>query len=157
MVHRQYVYFYSIYYQLKLCVWHFSFTYVRLSFILGLFYVTIHLSQATVESIMRDKMPKKGGRWWFSWRGRNSTIKEVSLRSKQSFLLFAVGGLGSAYSSLRTSLQRVTWCSVRLRVCTLNMVWGLVCFDFGKLWIRPYLKHLPEEFWLYFHYADLRQ
>lgn len=61
----------------------FSFTYVRLSFILGLFYVTIHLSQATVESIMRDKMPKKGGRWWFSWRGRNSTIKEVSLRSKQ--------------------------------------------------------------------------
>lgn len=21
-------------------------------------------------------MPKKGGRWWFSWRGRNSTIKE---------------------------------------------------------------------------------
>lgn len=47
------------------------------------FYVTIHLSQATVESIMRDKMPKKGGRWWFSWRGRNSAIKEVSLRSKQ--------------------------------------------------------------------------
>ncbi|XP_033612126.1 phosphatidate phosphatase LPIN1 isoform X2 [Fukomys damarensis] len=31
---------------------------------------------ATVESIMRDKMPKKGGRWWFSWRGRNTTIKE---------------------------------------------------------------------------------
>jgi len=20
---------------------------------------------------MRDKMPRKGGRWWFSWRGRN--------------------------------------------------------------------------------------
>nr|XP_030863839.2 phosphatidate phosphatase LPIN1 isoform X9 [Gorilla gorilla gorilla] len=33
---------------------------------------------ATVESIMRDKMPKKGGRWWFSWRGRNTTIKEES-------------------------------------------------------------------------------
>ncbi|XP_052601824.1 phosphatidate phosphatase LPIN1 isoform X6 [Peromyscus californicus insignis] len=33
---------------------------------------------ATVESIMRDKMPKKGGRWWFSWRGRNATIKEES-------------------------------------------------------------------------------
>ncbi|KFM05015.1 Phosphatidate phosphatase LPIN1 [Aptenodytes forsteri] len=41
------------------------------------------LPKATVESIMRDKMPKKGGRWWFSWRGRNSTIKEVSLGSKQ--------------------------------------------------------------------------
>nr|XP_060643464.1 phosphatidate phosphatase LPIN1 isoform X2 [Anolis sagrei ordinatus] len=33
---------------------------------------------ATVDSIMRDKMPKKGGRWWFSWRGRNSSIKEES-------------------------------------------------------------------------------
>ncbi|XP_014445171.1 phosphatidate phosphatase LPIN1 isoform X1 [Tupaia chinensis] len=36
------------------------------------------LPKATVESIMRDKMPKKGGRWWFSWRGRNTTIKEES-------------------------------------------------------------------------------
>ncbi|XP_066468087.1 phosphatidate phosphatase LPIN1 isoform X2 [Tiliqua scincoides] len=34
------------------------------------------LPKATVDSIMRDKMPKKGGRWWFSWRGRNSAIKE---------------------------------------------------------------------------------
>ncbi|XP_070092741.1 phosphatidate phosphatase LPIN1 isoform X4 [Equus przewalskii] len=33
---------------------------------------------ATVEAIMRDKMPRKGGRWWFSWRGRNTTIKEES-------------------------------------------------------------------------------
>ncbi|XP_029410417.1 phosphatidate phosphatase LPIN1 isoform X6 [Nannospalax galili] len=36
------------------------------------------LPKATVESLMRDKMPKKGGRWWFSWRGRNTTIKEES-------------------------------------------------------------------------------
>ncbi|XP_057624334.1 phosphatidate phosphatase LPIN1 isoform X9 [Chionomys nivalis] len=36
------------------------------------------LPKATVESILRDKMPKKGGRWWFSWRGRNATIKEES-------------------------------------------------------------------------------
>ncbi|XP_023389374.1 phosphatidate phosphatase LPIN1 [Pteropus vampyrus] len=35
-------------------------------------------SEATVDSIMRDKMPRKGGRWWFSWRGRNTTIKEES-------------------------------------------------------------------------------
>ncbi|XP_053236995.1 phosphatidate phosphatase LPIN1 isoform X2 [Podarcis raffonei] len=34
------------------------------------------LPKATVDSIMRDKMPKKGGRWWFSWRGRTSSIKE---------------------------------------------------------------------------------
>lgn len=36
------------------------------------------LPKATVEAIVRDKMPRKGGRWWFSWRGRNSTIKEES-------------------------------------------------------------------------------
>uniref|UniRef100_A0AAQ5YX69 phosphatidate phosphatase n=1 Tax=Amphiprion ocellaris TaxID=80972 RepID=A0AAQ5YX69_AMPOC len=28
---------------------------------------------AAVENIMKEKMPKKGGRWWFSWRGRNSS------------------------------------------------------------------------------------
>uniref|UniRef100_H2USI3 phosphatidate phosphatase n=1 Tax=Takifugu rubripes TaxID=31033 RepID=H2USI3_TAKRU len=30
------------------------------------------LPKATVEKIMKEKMPKKGGRWWFSWRGRNT-------------------------------------------------------------------------------------
>ncbi|KAM6942695.1 phosphatidate phosphatase LPIN1 [Xenentodon cancila] len=29
----------------------------------------------SVENIMKEKMPKKGGRWWFSWRSRNSDSK----------------------------------------------------------------------------------
>lgn len=33
--------------------------------------------QASVENIMKEKMPKKGGRWWFSWRSRNNDIKSV--------------------------------------------------------------------------------
>uniref|UniRef100_A0AAR2K9I7 phosphatidate phosphatase n=1 Tax=Pygocentrus nattereri TaxID=42514 RepID=A0AAR2K9I7_PYGNA len=33
------------------------------------------LPKAAVEDIMKEKMPKKGGRWWFSWRGRNSSSK----------------------------------------------------------------------------------
>ncbi|XP_077568949.1 phosphatidate phosphatase LPIN1 isoform X2 [Stigmatopora nigra] len=37
------------------------------------------LPQASVENIMKDKMPKKGGRWWFSWRGRNSDSKSESV------------------------------------------------------------------------------
>ncbi|XP_034535374.1 phosphatidate phosphatase LPIN1 [Notolabrus celidotus] len=37
------------------------------------------LPQASVESIMKDKMPKKGGRWWFSWRSRNSDSKSESV------------------------------------------------------------------------------
>nr|XP_015799111.2 phosphatidate phosphatase LPIN1 isoform X2 [Nothobranchius furzeri] len=29
----------------------------------------------SVENIIKEKMPKKGGRWWFSWRSRNSDSK----------------------------------------------------------------------------------
>ncbi|XP_048842443.1 phosphatidate phosphatase LPIN1-like isoform X2 [Brienomyrus brachyistius] len=36
------------------------------------------LPKATVENIMKEKMPRKGSRWWFSWRGRNSSIKPNS-------------------------------------------------------------------------------
>ncbi|XP_058604321.1 phosphatidate phosphatase LPIN1 isoform X2 [Onychostoma macrolepis] len=36
------------------------------------------LPKATVENIMKEKMPKKGGRWWFSWRGRNNSYKSES-------------------------------------------------------------------------------
>uniref|UniRef100_A0A673CA30 phosphatidate phosphatase n=1 Tax=Sphaeramia orbicularis TaxID=375764 RepID=A0A673CA30_9TELE len=38
------------------------------------------LPKAAVENIMKEKMPKKGGRWWFSWRGRNSSVKSLSLQ-----------------------------------------------------------------------------
>ncbi|XP_029901520.1 phosphatidate phosphatase LPIN1 isoform X2 [Myripristis murdjan] len=37
------------------------------------------LPQASVETIMKEKMPKKGGRWWFSWRSRNSNSKSDSV------------------------------------------------------------------------------
>uniref|UniRef100_A0A4W5PQY0 phosphatidate phosphatase n=1 Tax=Hucho hucho TaxID=62062 RepID=A0A4W5PQY0_9TELE len=35
------------------------------------------LPMAAVQNIMKEKMPKKGGRWWFSWRSRNSDSKSV--------------------------------------------------------------------------------
>uniref|UniRef100_A0A8C1WEH8 phosphatidate phosphatase n=1 Tax=Cyprinus carpio TaxID=7962 RepID=A0A8C1WEH8_CYPCA len=38
------------------------------------------LPMATVENIMKEKMPKKGGRWWFSWRGRNNSSKSIIYR-----------------------------------------------------------------------------
>uniref|UniRef100_A0A6Q2Y688 phosphatidate phosphatase n=1 Tax=Esox lucius TaxID=8010 RepID=A0A6Q2Y688_ESOLU len=40
------------------------------------------LPMATVENIMKEKMPKKGGRWWFSWRGRNSDSKKLERRQR---------------------------------------------------------------------------
>ncbi|KAM9495956.1 phosphatidate phosphatase LPIN1 isoform 2-T2 [Clarias gariepinus] len=36
------------------------------------------LPKATVEKIVKEKMPRKGGRWWFSWRGRGSSSKTDS-------------------------------------------------------------------------------
>ncbi|XP_041928278.1 phosphatidate phosphatase LPIN1 isoform X1 [Alosa sapidissima] len=36
------------------------------------------LPKATVENIVQERMPKKGGRWWFSWRGRSSNSKSES-------------------------------------------------------------------------------
>ncbi|XP_065809166.1 phosphatidate phosphatase LPIN1 isoform X2 [Labrus bergylta] len=39
------------------------------------------LPQASVENIMKEKMPKKGGRWWFSWRSRNSDSKSESVEA----------------------------------------------------------------------------
>ncbi|KAM6915280.1 phosphatidate phosphatase LPIN1-like [Xenentodon cancila] len=33
------------------------------------------LPKAAVEKVMKEKMPKKGGRWWFSWRGRSNSTK----------------------------------------------------------------------------------
>uniref|UniRef100_A0AAR2K6N4 phosphatidate phosphatase n=1 Tax=Pygocentrus nattereri TaxID=42514 RepID=A0AAR2K6N4_PYGNA len=40
------------------------------------------LPKATIESIVKEKMPRKGGRWWFSWRGRGSSSKTVRKRSQ---------------------------------------------------------------------------
>uniref|UniRef100_A0A8K9X0F8 phosphatidate phosphatase n=1 Tax=Oncorhynchus mykiss TaxID=8022 RepID=A0A8K9X0F8_ONCMY len=42
------------------------------------------LPMASVENIMKEKMPKKGGRWWFSWRSRNSDSKSVHTSEESS-------------------------------------------------------------------------
>ncbi|GCB74747.1 hypothetical protein scyTo_0003838 [Scyliorhinus torazame] len=31
---------------------------------------------ATIDKLVKEKMPKKTGGWWFSWRRKNSTVKE---------------------------------------------------------------------------------
>ncbi|XP_028845463.1 phosphatidate phosphatase LPIN1 isoform X2 [Denticeps clupeoides] len=40
------------------------------------------LPKAAVENVMKEKMPKKGGRWWFSWRGRGNSAKMESASEK---------------------------------------------------------------------------
>uniref|UniRef100_A0A669F2A9 phosphatidate phosphatase n=1 Tax=Oreochromis niloticus TaxID=8128 RepID=A0A669F2A9_ORENI len=39
-----------------------------------------NLPKSTIERLVKDKMPKKSGRWWFSWRRRdmnNTTLDDV--------------------------------------------------------------------------------
>ncbi|XP_047436545.1 phosphatidate phosphatase LPIN1 isoform X2 [Mugil cephalus] len=63
------------------------------------------LPQASVENIMKEKMPKKGGRWWFSWRSRNSDSKSESAteaggdREESSLTMSSVNRLKDESSS----------------------------------------------------------
>uniref|UniRef100_A0A674N072 phosphatidate phosphatase n=1 Tax=Takifugu rubripes TaxID=31033 RepID=A0A674N072_TAKRU len=61
------------------------------------------LPKATVEKIMKEKMPKKGGRWWFSWRGRNSGNKSVNLLNLLT--LFNLKESSSSDEDLRAAKQ----------------------------------------------------
>lgn len=72
-------------------LWHFK------SFLVQLWH---GCPQASVENIMKEKMPKKGGRWWFSWRSKNSDIKSVcwlTPRHSQPYLfIHYIEGLAKA-------------------------------------------------------------
>uniref|UniRef100_A0A8C1ERD8 phosphatidate phosphatase n=1 Tax=Cyprinus carpio carpio TaxID=630221 RepID=A0A8C1ERD8_CYPCA len=61
-----------------------SYVYSALGFFTYCFPSVFGSSPATVENIMKEKMPKKGGRWWFSWRGRNKSSKSVCLLKDES-------------------------------------------------------------------------
>ncbi|NXD75273.1 LPIN3 phosphatase, partial [Halcyon senegalensis] len=36
--------------------------------------------ESTIDQLVKEKMPKKGSRWWFSWSGREFTVEEVRLQ-----------------------------------------------------------------------------
>uniref|UniRef100_W5LIR8 phosphatidate phosphatase n=1 Tax=Astyanax mexicanus TaxID=7994 RepID=W5LIR8_ASTMX len=48
------------------------------------------LPKAAVENIMKEKMPKKGGRWWFSWRGETESAAD-QVESDEHNVLNIVG------------------------------------------------------------------
>uniref|UniRef100_A0A8C7Q8I4 phosphatidate phosphatase n=1 Tax=Oncorhynchus mykiss TaxID=8022 RepID=A0A8C7Q8I4_ONCMY len=59
------------------------------------------LPMASVENIMKEKMPKKGGRWWFSWRSRNSDSKSTGVgdEGETSLSMASVNGMKEESSS----------------------------------------------------------
>nr|XP_016851682.1 PREDICTED: phosphatidate phosphatase LPIN3 isoform X4 [Anolis carolinensis] len=42
------------------------------------------LPKSTIDKLMKEKMPKKGGRWWFSWRRRELSNEEESSMQKRT-------------------------------------------------------------------------
>ncbi|KAM9765449.1 phosphatidate phosphatase LPIN1 isoform 1-T1 [Menidia menidia] len=78
------------------------------------------LPQASVENIMKEKMPKKGGRWWFSWRSRNSDSKSEAVteadgdREESSLAMSSVNRMKDESSSSdedhRSSSQKLETC-----------------------------------------------
>ncbi|XP_024151438.1 phosphatidate phosphatase LPIN1 isoform X1 [Oryzias melastigma] len=58
----------------------------------------------SVENIMKEKMPKKGGRWWFSWRSRNTdskseTVTEAGDRDDNSLTMASANSFKDESSS----------------------------------------------------------
>ncbi|XP_008287170.1 phosphatidate phosphatase LPIN1 isoform X2 [Stegastes partitus] len=92
------------------------------------------LPQASVENIMKEKMPKKGGRWWFSWRSRNSDSKSESVteaggdRGESSLTMTSVNRLKDESSSSdedhRSSIQVSGSCQSE----ALSQSSGSVCY-----------------------------
>uniref|UniRef100_A0A674JFK9 phosphatidate phosphatase n=1 Tax=Terrapene triunguis TaxID=2587831 RepID=A0A674JFK9_9SAUR len=39
-----------------------------------------NVPKSTIDRLVKEKMPKKSGRWWFSWRRRDLTAEEVCKR-----------------------------------------------------------------------------
>ncbi|KAM8866900.1 phosphatidate phosphatase LPIN2 isoform 2-T2 [Synchiropus picturatus] len=49
-----------------------------------------NLPKSTVERLVKDKMPKKSGRWWFSWRRREMSNSQTNSKDEPEELLTSV-------------------------------------------------------------------
>uniref|UniRef100_A0A663ETT0 phosphatidate phosphatase n=1 Tax=Aquila chrysaetos chrysaetos TaxID=223781 RepID=A0A663ETT0_AQUCH len=42
-----------------------------------------NIPESTIDQLVKEKMPKKGSRWWFSWRRREFPAEEVCLQQQE--------------------------------------------------------------------------
>lgn len=61
-----------------------------------------NLPKSTIERLVKDKMPKKSGRWWFSWRRRDMVTSQQK-QSKED----QVEQLASVSSTVQATLDDV--------------------------------------------------
>uniref|UniRef100_A0A3Q3G0K8 phosphatidate phosphatase n=1 Tax=Labrus bergylta TaxID=56723 RepID=A0A3Q3G0K8_9LABR len=72
-----------------------------------------NLPKGTIDRLMKDKMPKKSGRWWFSWRRRDMDNNQKISKEEQDEPLASVAGLGRKATlpvSLSTETLSATQC-----------------------------------------------
>uniref|UniRef100_A0A8C1KV45 phosphatidate phosphatase n=1 Tax=Cyprinus carpio TaxID=7962 RepID=A0A8C1KV45_CYPCA len=48
------------------------------------------LPKSTIEQLVKDKMPKKSGRWWFSWRRKDRNNAAVKTQSNSTEIMSSV-------------------------------------------------------------------
>uniref|UniRef100_A0A3Q1AIL7 phosphatidate phosphatase n=1 Tax=Amphiprion ocellaris TaxID=80972 RepID=A0A3Q1AIL7_AMPOC len=89
------------------------------------------LPQASVENIMKEKMPKKGGRWWFSWRSKNSDSKSVNSagdRGESSLTMASVNRLKDESSSSDEDHRSSNQVSGSCQSEPLDQISGSICY-----------------------------
>uniref|UniRef100_A0A3P8RWJ6 phosphatidate phosphatase n=1 Tax=Amphiprion percula TaxID=161767 RepID=A0A3P8RWJ6_AMPPE len=92
------------------------------------------LPQASVENIMKEKMPKKGGRWWFSWRSKNSDSKSESVtdsagdRGESSLTMASVNRLKDESSSSDEDHRSSNQVSGSCQSEPLDQISGSICY-----------------------------
>lgn len=78
--------------------------------------------QSTMDKLEKEKMPRKGGRWWFSWRRRDFPAEEVSGHGHRAGPAQAGGGVhymdvlptaqcpeGGTHSQGAARVSRISW------------------------------------------------
>uniref|UniRef100_A0A3B5MJ29 phosphatidate phosphatase n=1 Tax=Xiphophorus couchianus TaxID=32473 RepID=A0A3B5MJ29_9TELE len=71
-----------------------------------------HLPTSTVEQLVKDKMSKKPGRWWFSWRRRemdnNKVVAQVFIADNASSLFSEAMSMTQSFSHMYRKSLRLT-------------------------------------------------
>uniref|UniRef100_A0A8C1UHT9 phosphatidate phosphatase n=1 Tax=Cyprinus carpio TaxID=7962 RepID=A0A8C1UHT9_CYPCA len=63
------------------------------------------LPKSTIEQLVKDKMPKKSGRWWFSWRRKDRNNAAGSQKSDAEGNQLEASAAITGHSSLKSSVE----------------------------------------------------
>ncbi|XP_016424420.1 phosphatidate phosphatase LPIN2-like [Sinocyclocheilus rhinocerous] len=95
--------------QISKALWSFCFRYynwaVAAPMILSVQAFQKTLPKSTIEQLVKDKMPKKSGRWWFSWRRKDLNNVAGSQKSDTEGNQLEASSAIAGHSSLKSSAE----------------------------------------------------